>query len=205
MSRVRIGGLIISAGLSSRMGNFKPLMEFNGETFIEGITKKLAQVCDKVVIVTGYQKEKIESVLSSQFSIHQLSDNSKLLSCVFNPFYESGMFTSLQTGINNLNGCDWVLYHFVDQPFHKIEFYESLKAQIDDNYDWIQPVHDGKYGHPVLFNKRVLGMIKVSSPESNLKIVSDSASIKKKYWNCNHPEVLIDFDTEDDIKNFQVS
>lgn len=198
MSNTRISGLLICAGLSSRMGKFKPLMEYNGETFVNGITKKLLEVCDKVVVVTGYQKEKVEASINSQFS----SLNSQLVTCVFNPVYEMGMFTSLKTGVEHLKECEWILYHFVDQPFHKPEFYKAFIEQIDNEYGWIQPLFKSKFGHPILFNNQVAQMIGFSFPNSNLKVVSESSIIRKKYWECNFPEVLIDYDTEADISSY---
>ncbi len=39
--RRRIGGLILAAGLSSRMGDFKPLMPLRGKTLIENTIDSL--------------------------------------------------------------------------------------------------------------------------------------------------------------------
>jgi molybdenum cofactor cytidylyltransferase len=209
MSESKIGGLLVSAGLSSRMGNFKPLMEYNGETYVIGITRKLIQVCSKVVIVTGFQKEKVESTINSQSAFggqvlnlptgRQGSQLGKVVSCVNNPDYEKGMFTSLQTGAKCLKDCDWVLYHFVDQPFHKEKFYEELILQADDNYNWIQPVYNNKEGHPIMFNKRVIELILYGSQNATLRLIGDLPAIKKKYWNCSYPNILKDYDTPDDI------
>ena len=53
MSR-RIGGLILAAGLSSRMGDFKPLMPLRGKTLIENsIDSLLLCGVDPIVVVLG--------------------------------------------------------------------------------------------------------------------------------------------------------
>ncbi len=214
MNGTKVNGLLISAGLSGRMGEFKPLMQFNGEPFVTGITRKLVSFCEKVVIVTGFQNEKVEALIDSQFSITRL-DSTRLIeservnsqfpnkvTCVYNPNYTKGMFTSLKAGIEQLKNSEWVLYHFVDQPFFTNEFYKKMVSQANDEFDWVQPVHDGKEGHPVMFNKKVIDMIAESPLDSNLRMIRDLPVIRKNYWNCDCPEVLVDFDTKEDLKRF---
>lgn len=50
----RIGGLILAAGLSSRMGDFKPLMPLRGKTLIENTIDSLL-LCGvaPIVVVLG--------------------------------------------------------------------------------------------------------------------------------------------------------
>ena len=201
MNSNKLNGLLISAGLSGRMGEFKPLMQFNREPFVTGITRKLVSFCEKVVIVTGFQNEKVEALIDSQFSILN-SQFSNKVACVYNPNYTKGMFTSLKAGIEHLKNSEWVLYHFVDQPFFTNEFYKKMVSQANDEFDWVQPVHDGKEGHPVMFNKKVIDLISKSSLDSHLRMIRDLPDIRKNYWNCGYREVLIDFDTPEDLKNF---
>ncbi|MFT4005758.1 MAG: NTP transferase domain-containing protein [Lacrimispora sp.] len=50
-------GLILAAGLSSRMGDFKPLMPFKGKALIEStIDSMLAAGVKQIVIVLGYRE-----------------------------------------------------------------------------------------------------------------------------------------------------
>lgn len=197
MKVTKINGLLISAGLSGRMGAFKPLMNYEGEPFLIVIIKKLLKFCDRVVVVTGYKSDEIELTLNS--SIPQLRNR---VAFAFNSDYEKGMFTSLKTGIKELCNSDWVLYHFVDQPFFSKKFYEDLISQINVESDWIQPVHHGEEGHPVIFNHKVVEMIEKSSPDSNLRTIRNLPEVRKNYWECNYPEVLTDFDFPEDIKKF---
>ncbi|MCL4550316.1 MAG: NTP transferase domain-containing protein [Bacteroidetes bacterium] len=194
MNSGKLNGLLISAGLSGRMGEFKPLMQFNHEPFVTGIVRKLLEVCDRVVVVTGYESEKVESVCRANFA--------ERITFVYNPYYEKEMFTSLKAGIEHLKDSEWVLYHFVDQPFFSNDFYRKIISQISSECDWIQPVHNGKEGHPVMFNKKVIDLISKSSLDSHLRMIRDLPDVRKNYWNCGYREVLIDFDTPEDLKNF---
>ena len=195
MSKPITNGLLISAGLSGRMGQFKPLMLYKENPFVVTIVEKLLKVCEKVVVVMGFQKEKIESIINSRFSIH--------VECVFNPNYEKGMFTSLQSGLKELKNSDWIVYHFVDQPFHEEKFYKELVSQIEDTYDWVQPVYNRKKGHPVLFKKSIFEKILQADPSSSLRVIRDDDSTKIKKWKCGYSQILNDFDTPEELKNFQ--
>ncbi|MCX6170413.1 MAG: NTP transferase domain-containing protein [Ignavibacteriales bacterium] len=196
MNKPRINGLLIAAGFSRRMGDFKPLMEYDDNPYIVVITKKLLSVCEIVVIVTGHKSVEIESTIKLAFIENILFPRVKI---VVNPNFERGMFTSLQAGLKELIDSEWILYHFVDQPFHKEKFYKEFVAQIDDEYDWIQPVYDSKDGHPVMFKKTIFEKI-ISSPEDHiLRLIRDDDVTKKKKWECNYPQILKDFDTPEDV------
>lgn len=199
MNTETITGLIISAGFSKRMGAFKPLLEYNGEPFIITITKKLLLLCERVIIVTGFRSNEIETVLTSHFSSQDFNNK---ITTVFNPDYEKEMFTSLQAGLKGLKNSKWVLYHFVDQPFLSENFYNDFISQLDAHYDWIQPTYNNSNGHPLIFNKRVADIIVNSPSDSNLRAVTSGHTLRKKYWNCLYPDVLKDFDTIEDIQNF---
>jgi len=201
MSKPIINGLLISAGLSGRMGQFKPLMLYKGKSFVVTIVEKLLTVCERVVVVTGFQKYKIGSIINSQFSILN-SQFHKRVNCIYNPNYEHGMFTSLQTGLTELKDSDWIIYHFVDQPFHQEKFYSELISQIDDSKDWIQPCYNGKEGHPVLFKKKIFEKILTADQASSLRMIRDDGDTKKKNWECGYSQILKDFDTPEDMQSF---
>jgi molybdenum cofactor cytidylyltransferase len=192
-----ITGLIISAGLSSRMGKFKPLLEYDGKLFLERIIDNLAEVCSKIIIVTGHNFENINNFVSSFYP------QNKSITLKFNSDYKTGMFSSLKNGIGGCNDEDWILYHFVDQPNLPDKFYTELISQIDRSFDWIQPVIYDKKGHPILFNYKVIQKIINGDSNSNLRLISQDTSIKKKYWECGYKEIFTDIDTVTDLNNLQ--
>ena len=59
-----ICGLILVAGLSSRMGDFKPLLPLCGKTLIENtVDSMLRGGAEKIVVVTGYRGNEVEEIL----------------------------------------------------------------------------------------------------------------------------------------------
>jgi CTP:molybdopterin cytidylyltransferase MocA len=194
-SNQNINSLILSAGFSSRMGDFKPLLNYNGKPIIVGLIAKLVQVSTSAAVVTGHQKELIEKEIHSYFEKEE-----DRIEIVYNENFASGMFTSLQKGVEHLKSSDWILYHFVDQPALPEEFYYEFVNQIDDGYDWIQPNYHNRNGHPILLNKSLFSMITEAGNNTTLKDISQNPAVKKKYWETNYKGVLNDIDTPDDYR-----
>lgn len=188
-----IDGLLLAAGYSSRMGEFKPLMEHDGRPFVVGIAGKMSRVCRRVIVVLGYRANDIRAAFAG-------IPQSTSVEFVENPHFEQGMFTSLQTGAGVLHDAEWVLYHFCDQPHLPAEFYENLVRRIEPDCDGIQPVHGGQKGHPVLLNRALMDSIRQASGQSTLRDVLINGKAKMKNWECSFPQVLSDWDTPDDIE-----
>jgi molybdenum cofactor cytidylyltransferase len=190
-----LNSLLIAAGLSSRMGNFKPLLLFRNEPIVISMIKKLLPISSKVFVVTGFKGKDLIKVIEDQFSKSEIEDNIVFVS---NDNYKTGMFTSLQKGLSEAKECDWLLYHFVDQPQIPQSFYSNFISQIDDKFDWIQPSYKNKKGHPVLIRKSLFNNIINAGENSSLKEITNSGKLNKKTWDCDYKEILIDIDTPED-------
>ena len=173
------------------MKKFKPLLNYKGKSFIQNIVLRLDSVCDKIIIVTGYKANEVEE------DINQLNINSKI-EFVFNSEYEKEMFISLQAGLQKADNCDWIFYHFVDQPGLPEVFYKKLVEQIDDRHNWIQPKIKEQKGHPILIRNDLFQIISDAPLNSNLHTISNDPKVKKKFWECGYEEIFQDIDTEED-------
>ena len=61
MKKSQLAAIIPAAGLSSRMGSFKPLMSMGEITVIETIIHQLkVNGIDEIVVITGYRAEDIQ-------------------------------------------------------------------------------------------------------------------------------------------------
>ncbi|MDH3269130.1 MAG: NTP transferase domain-containing protein [Ignavibacteria bacterium] len=199
----RIYGLILSAGLSGRMKMFKPFATYNGKTFVYNIITKLDKICDEIIIVTGFNSDELKIKTIQSLKDKNQSKVIKKIKFTFNDSFEKGMFTSLQKGIAEAKNCDWVLYHFVDQPGLPDNFYPEFIKQTESHYNWIQPIKKGQKGHPILIGKDLFELIANSSPDSNLREMSKNPIVKKKFWECNYAEIFQDIDTEDDYSKLE--
>ena len=178
------------------MKKFKPLLHYKGKSFIQNVAIKLNEVCDRIIIVTGYKAKDVEE------NVNQVNNHPKI-EFMFNPYYESGMFTSLQAGLQKANNCKWVLYQFVDQPGLPDIFYNDFTKQINDEYNWIQPSVKGEKGHPILIYKDLFELIINASKDLNLREISKNSIVKKKFWECNYRKIFQDIDTEEDYLSLE--
>lgn len=189
-----ITGIILSAGLSGRMNSFKPLLNLKcGKTFIQSIVEKLSSVCDEIIIVAGFRSDDIAKDITEL-------DERKKIKIVENENYTHGMFSSLQTGLTE-SQTKWYLYHFVDQPSLPLNFYSNFVEQIDEHSNWIQPTHNNRKGHPILFDNFVKEKILTSGNNKTLRDVARDKSIKKKFWEYKNELIFQDIDTPEDYLN----
>lgn len=203
MKKLKISGVILSAGLSGRMTKFKPLIDYKGKTFLNNIILKLDNVCNEIIIVTGFKSDKLITETIKNLKNEDRSEVIKKIRFTFNESNQKGMFTSLQKGISEVEKCDWIIYHFVDQPGLPSKFYLEFIKQIDSKYNWIQPSYKNQHGHPILIKSDFFDLIINASEDSNLKEISKSPDVKKKYWECNYKEIFQDIDTEEDYSKLQ--
>jgi len=88
----RVAGVVLAAGLSSRMGENKMLIEVGGRTLVQrAVETALSARLDPVLVVVGHESERVRAELRG-------------LSCtaVLNAEYARGMNTSLRAGIRAL-------------------------------------------------------------------------------------------------------
>jgi len=194
----KITGLLIAAGLSSRMGKPKALLLQDDLPFAIVILNKMILVCDNIVVVLGHSTEKIKRELQVFLDdSEELKSNVKF---VTNEHFEKGMFSSLKCGLNEVKDSEWLLYHFVDQPGLSKIFYREFTDQIDNEYDWIQPTYKNEKGHPLLLHNSIFNSILELPDDSSLKEISKNSKVKKKLWECKHKEILQDIDYPSDLK-----
>ena len=83
----KTGAVLAAAGLSSRMGDFKPLLPFGDTTIAFHVTSMLRRLgADPVLVVTGYRAEELEDhlkgtgacfVRNTRYRHTQMFDSSK--------------------------------------------------------------------------------------------------------------------------------
>ncbi|MEW6222913.1 MAG: nucleotidyltransferase family protein [Candidatus Hadarchaeota archaeon] len=143
-----IGAVVIAAGESRRMGRNKLLIEIGGKTIIERVVSSFQGLADETIVVLGYKPEQTAPVLE------------KLgIKWVVNVNYADGMATSFKRGLKELEKCEAVFLALGDQPFIGEDFLRGAVEAWKSGAKIVSPVHAGKKGHPVLFDKSLFGEI----------------------------------------------
>ena len=139
-----ICGIVLAAGLSSRMGVPKLLLPFGGKTIIGHIVDQLlASAIGEVHVVVGHQAERLSAELSG-----------RKVEIVNNPDYKSGMLSSVRCGLRNLpEKCRDVMVVLGDQPSITTELIDRmLQSFAATEKSILVPLYKGKRGHPILFS-----------------------------------------------------
>ncbi len=117
---MKIGGIILSAGASRRMGTPKALLLIENETFLDRMIRLFSEVCNPVIVVLGSHAEQIRSGVQRGSQV----------TFIVNPDPERGMLSSLQCGLEALpEDVDAVMFTPVDHPGIQASTLEKLAAR----------------------------------------------------------------------------
>lgn len=139
---MRLAAVILSAGKSSRLPRFKPLLRLGGQTMLARAAALFrAAGVTELVAVTGCRAEEVAA-------------EARLLGLrpVFNPRHEEGMFASAQAGLAALfQGADAVFVLPVDIPLVRPATIRTLAERVpNSNAQVLLPTFRGMPGHPPL-------------------------------------------------------
>lgn len=153
--RRRIGGLILAAGLSSRMGDFKPLMPLRSKTLIENTIDSLL-LCGihSVTVVLGYRGREVERVLRSRYF-------GGTVTVVYNRDYAvTDMLASVKIGLTAMPACDAFFLLPGDMPVvSKETFLAVARALPKGGGRIVFPTLEGYRKHPPLVDSLFIPQI----------------------------------------------
>lgn len=154
----KISGIILAAGLSTRIGEPKQLLPFGGSTIIETVIDNLLESkLEEVVVVVGHEAVNIKACIQH-----------KPVKVVYNSDYRSGMLTSAQCGVRAIsNSADAFALTLVDQPFITSDLINLVvEAHVQTDCGITLPSYDNRRGHPVIFDSRYAADILALEPEN---------------------------------------
>lgn len=190
--------IILAAGNSTRMGAPKAFLKWDDEnTFLEHIIFSYFNFgCKNICVVLN--NETMNMVSLQRFL------QIKNITFIGNKFPERERFYSLKLGVNNLQKCNAVFIHNVDNPFVKNEVLDKLIINSGQR-DVIKPVFQGKSGHPILINKNVISALHDYTGDiDNIKDFISNYLIFK--CDVASSEILINIDDiEEYKKHFKIS
>ena len=184
-----LASVILAAGLSSRMGAFKPLLEIGGQSMAHRVVELMQSAgADPVIVVTGHRHEELEAHLAGCG-----------VRFVHNPDYASNQqLESLQLGLAALPGdCERVLVTPADIPLVRPDTVERL---LTAEGDFIRPRCGERTGHPVVLAAGLIPfLLRYDGPGGLKGAISQSGCVVKNI-DVNDPGVLMDNDTPADFR-----
>lgn len=183
-----LGGIILAAGLSSRMGRFKPLMEINGRSMISHVIRMMRDAgAGTIIVVTGFRADELEACLSTEN-----------VECVHNPdFAHTQQLDSLRLGLAALRGrCERMLISPADVPIVRPQTVRTLLA-IDG--DFIRPVFNGEVGHPVVLSAALIPYLMTYDGSGGLRGAIEHSAYSLRELHVDDRGTVLDNDTPADI------
>ncbi|MDX8149444.1 nucleotidyltransferase family protein [Lentzea sp. BCCO 10_0061] len=136
---MRVAGLLLAAGAGRRFGSPKALVPLDGKLFVESAAELLrAAGCDPIVVVLGAQAAEVRAKATLDG-----------VTVVDNPHWDTGMGSSLRTGLHAIGIADAVVVLPVDTPGITVEALHRLMALAEPAV-LARATYDGEIGHPVL-------------------------------------------------------
>lgn len=193
MERDEYGIVILAAGNSSRLGEPKQLLQFNGQSLIRHITgAALDIVGQNTIVVTGANSELVEKELAD-------------LPCrrVFNTSWQEGMSTSIKTGIHALQSqhphVKGVILAVSDQPFVSAEVFNALINTFEETAKGIvASKYSDSLGTPAFFATSYFpALLQLTGAEGAKKLFKRYSDDVSAYA---FPQGSVDIDTQEDYK-----
>jgi molybdenum cofactor cytidylyltransferase len=187
-----ISAILLAAGESRRMGQFKQLLPLGDKTFVEHcLDSLLASRVDEVVVVTGYRQAEVRNAIGKRAARF-----------VFNPAYQSGMASTIKTGVEALSknalAC---LIALVDQPRVATDAIDLLIGTYEEAKPLIViPTYEGKNGHPVLIDLKLKEEILTMDLGEGLREVIRRHSSQIVHVEVGNRAVLEDCDLPEDYQ-----
>ena len=179
--------LIVAAGMSTRMGKFKPMLSIGAISIAERVIATLRQAgAGRIVVVTGCNADELERHLAKSGAVFLRNEN----------YRTTHMFDSALIGLRYLQGkCSRVLFTPVDIPLFTASTVEAL---LNSGAPLACPVCDGRDGHPILMGAEVIDRVVLDSGDGGLKGALERCGVPMTAVPVSDPGILMDVDTPAD-------
>lgn len=190
-SKEQIEAIILAAGYSSRAHDFKMTLKLGNLSVLEHTLSKFEGICNRVIVVGGYQWEKIAEIVSQ---IQESKKYSMEIKVVFNKNFGEGMFSSIQRGCREVQAPAF----FVTPGDCPVVNKGTIRKLATEQGHVVIPSYLYKGGHPIKLTNVVKMKILEAEVNSNLRQILETC--EKHYVNVADPGILLDIDTLEDYK-----
>lgn len=189
---MKINGIILGAGNSTRFGSKKLLTDFRGKPLIRHVIQESIQVAFQDVILVTQYEELIDLKINH---INHIVKNENV---------DKGISHSIALGIKAGRPCDAYMFLVGDQPFVTQQVMEGMIGRFEkDKHQILCTGYQGRRGSPTLFDSYY--------KEELLALVGDigGKQVMKKYpgqvevYEVEDIKILEDIDTLEDYRRLK--
>lgn len=185
---MKIAGLLLAAGQSTRMGQPKQLLDWKGRPLVAHIaTAALASQLAGLTVVVGAAEAQVRAALRDL-----------PVQIVTNPAYAEGIGASLAVGLRALPAdADAAMVLLVDQPLvtarlinELVEVYRAAPAALA-----LVPVYRGQRGNPVIVAAGLFAELQTLRGDTGARAVFNRYADQIVWHETNDPAIITDADT----------
>jgi molybdenum cofactor cytidylyltransferase len=183
-----VAAIVLAAGSSTRLGQPKQLVAFEGETLVRRIVRAAAQAgCTPVVVVVGETGDEIATDLRGTDA-----------QIVVNSDWQRGLGTSIKRGVEHIEQVEGIVVLACDQPFVDRAIIEALMNQQDvTGKRIVASRYANTLGIPALFSHSCFRELLQLSDASGAKALIEADTTRAAH--IEFPAGAIDIDTPDDL------
>jgi molybdenum cofactor cytidylyltransferase len=187
----RVAIAILAAGCSSRLGQPKQLLDFDGKSLLARCIEAGAgsHCCETIVILGAYEDQIRASIAAFSGRI------------IFNKNWQEGIASSIRAAVQAVTACaalpDALILTPCDQPFVSSELINQLIRKYEESEKLIVACsYAGTIGAPALFSKACFAELNSLSGDSGAKRIIGSNSDRLAV--IDFPAGQVDIDTPKD-------
>ena len=191
---LRVAGVVLAAGTSSRLGRNKLLVQVEGESVVRRAVRRAVEAgLDPVLVVLGHEAERVEKELAG-------------LPCrpVLNPDYESGQPSSVRAGIAAVpESAAAAIVALADMPLVTAEMLAALVERYREPQALaVVSDYGGVVAPPILYDRALFPeLLAISGPGCTKKVLARHREQTAAL--CRPAEDLVDLDEEADFARVQ--
>jgi molybdenum cofactor cytidylyltransferase len=185
-----ISAILLAAGESRRMGDFKQLLTLAGKTFVERcVDNLLGSRAGEVIVVTGHRDHDVRRAVGD-----------RPVRFTYNADYRAGMSSSIKRGVLSLSeDASACLVALADQPLISVDVFNRVIEEYEKNQSLIViPTFEGRNGHPIILDLKLKEEILSMDLAVGLRQVVRSHAGETLRVDVPEEAVLIDFDLPED-------
>ena len=184
-----IYGVLLAAGLSTRMGQPKQLLTWQGQPLVRHVAQQaLASRLDGLIVVVGAEAAATHAALVGLGGPLQTIENSG---------YLSGQASSLQVGLGALpSAAQAAVVLLVDQPLITPALVNQVLAAYQQSDALaIIPRYADQRGNPVLLARPLFDELKALTGDVGARVVLNRYPESIRWLDVDDPAVVTDMDT----------
>ncbi len=191
----RIAGVLLAAGASTRFGQPKQLLDWDGLPLVARAADAiLAAGLDPAVAVLGCAAQEVQAALGD-----------RPLRIAMSWRWEAGLSASLQAGLATLPpDVDGAIFVHCDQPFVSADLLRRLVARFEQGDALIvYPSCGGQRSTPVLFSRALFAALAAVSGDQGGRALIERHPDQTAAVEVDDPRLLTDIDSPADYRRLQ--